>query len=316
MNQLSFAEAEYQSKRRRTRREVFLARMEQLIPWAALEAQIAHHYPQGRQGRPPYRLSAMLRVHCLQLFYNLSDPAMEDALYEIASMRHFAGLRLSDPLPDETTILNFRHFLERHGLGQAVFAAVNQHLAQHGLILREGSILDASIIAAPSSTKNQSGQRDPEMHQTRKGNQWHFGMKLHIGVDDTLGLVHSLHTTPANVHDLTVADKLLHGKEQRAFTDAGYRGIERRPEHRDRALAWYIARRPGERSRLDAEQRQVERIKASIRAKVEHPFRYIKGVFGYDKVRYRGLARNTHRLYWLAAFANLLIGSRYLLPQD
>lgn len=311
MDQLSFAEAEYQSKKRRTRREIFLARMEQLIPWAALEAQIGRHYPQGRQGRPPYRLSVMLRVHCLQLFYNLSDPAMEDALYEIASMRRFAGLSLSDPLPDETTILNFRHFLERHGLGQVVFALVNQHLAQHGLMLREGSILDASIIAAPSSTKNQSGQRDPEMHQTRKGNQWYFGMKLHIGVDDTLGLVHSLHTTPANVHDLTVADKLLHGDEQRAFTDAGYRGIERRPEHRDRALAWYIARRPGERTRLNAEQRQVERIKASIRAKVEHPFRYIKRVFGYDKVRYRGLARNTHRLYWLAAFTNLLIGSRY-----
>ena len=311
MDQLSFAEAEYQSKKRRTRREIFLARMEQLIPWAELEAQIGRHYPQGRQGRPPYRLSVMLRVHCLQLFYNLSDPAMEDALYEIASMRRFAGLSLSDPLPDETTILNFRHFLERHDLGQVVFALVNQHLAQHGLMLREGSILDASIIAAPSSTKNQSGQRDPEMHQTRKGNQWYFGMKLHIGVDDTLGLVHSLHTTPANVHDLTVAHKLLHGKEQRAFTDAGYRGIERRPEHRDRALAWYIARRPGERTRLDAEQRQVERIKASIRAKVEHPFRYIKRVFGYDKVRYRGLARNTHRLYWLAAFTNLLIGSRY-----
>lgn len=313
MDQMTFAEAEYQNKKRKTRREIFLERMDTLIPWKSLEKTIARHYPKGQNGRPPYPLSAMLRVHCMQLFYNLSDPAMEDALYEIESMRRFAGLRLVDRLPDETTILNFRHFLERHDLGKELFKEVNQHLEKNGLMLREGSIVDATIIAAPSSTKNKAGKRDPQMHQTRKGNQWHFGMKMHIGVDDTLGLIHSIDTTAANVHDIVASGNLLHGGETRVFGDAGYRGIHKREEHKDRpGVDWFIARRPGERPTLDANKARAEKIKASIRAKVEHPFRYIKRVFGYDKVRYRGLSKNSNRLHLLAAFSNLLIGEKYL----
>lgn len=314
MSQLTFAEAEYATKKRKTRREIFLERMEKLIPWKQLEKKVGRHYHKGDRGRPPYPLSTMLRVHCMQLFYNLSDPAMEDALYEIESMRRFAGLRLADRLPDETTILNFRHFLERHGLGKVLFKEVNKHLEKNGLMLREGSIVDATIISAPSSTKNQSGKRDPEMHQTKKGNEWHFGMKMHIGVDDTLGLIHSIDTTAANVHDIVPSGKLLHGDEKRVFGDAGYRGIHRRDEHKHRnGVSWFIARRPGERKSLSDLLREAEEIKASVRAKVEHPFRYIKQVFGYSKVRYRGLAKNSNRLHLLAAFSNLLMGEKYLL---
>lgn len=308
MTQLTFAEAEYEHKKRKTRREMFLERMESLIPWAKLERKLAKHYPKGENGRPPYPLPIMLRVHCLQLFYNLSDPAMEDALYEIESMRRFAGLRLSDKLPDETTILHFRHFLERHRLGKAVFEVVNQHLASQGLILKEGSIVDATIIAAPSSTKNAESARDPEMHQAKKGNQWHFGMKMHIGVDATLGLIHSVETTSAEVHDIVVADKLQHGAEKNVWGDAGYQGIEKREEHAGRNTQWWIAMRPGKRAQLP----ETSLLVKAERAKVEHAFFYIKRVFGYDKVRYRGLVKNTNRLQILAAFSNLLMARKYL----
>ena len=314
MKQLSFAEAEYAHKKRKTRREQFLDRMNQLIPWQKLERKLIKHYPNGENGRPPYPLPVMLRIHCLQLFYNLSDPAMEDALYEIESMRRFAGLRLSDRLPDETTILNFRHFLERHNLGKGLFDTMNRHLAQHGLMLREGSIVDATILSAPSSTKNQSNERDPEMCQTRKGQQWHFGMKMHIGVDEALGLIHSIETTAASVHDVTVADRLLHGRETRVWGDAGYVGIDKRAEHQHRKTDWLIAMRPGKRAHLPTGNplAQAERNKASVRAKVEHSFFYIKRVFGYDKVRYRGLSKNSNRLHVLAAFSNLLRARKYL----
>ena len=290
-----------------------MERMDKLIPWNQCEKKVAHYYPKGKNGRPPYPLSSMLRIHCIQLFYNLNDPAMEDALYEIKSMRHFASLKL-DRLPDETTILKFRHFLERHGLDKVLFKEVNKHLEKNGLMLREGSIVDASIISAPSSTKNESGQRDriggpPEMHQTRKGGQWYFGMKVHIGVDDTRGLIHSIDTTAAKVHDIVPADKLLHGKERQVFGDAGYLGIQKRAEHTHRKdVSWFIAKRLGTRKKLDANKLKAEKIKASIRAKVEHPFRYIKQVFGYSKVRYLGLSKNTNRLHLLAASTNLLIG--------
>ncbi|NBB81472.1 MAG: IS5 family transposase [Verrucomicrobia bacterium] len=315
MDQMSFADMEYQNKKRKTRREKFLDRIENLIPWERLEKKLKRSYPKGKTGRPPYPLGTMLRIHCMQLFYNLSDPAMKDALYEIESMRRFAGLRLSDRLPDETTILNFRHFLEQHNLGQEIFEEVNAHLQDHGLMLREGSIVDASIIDAPSSTKNQKGERDPEMHQTRKGNQWHFGMKMHIGVDDVLGLVHSIETTPANVHDLEAAPKLLHGSEERVLGDAGYRGMEKREEHKDRKVNWYIAERPGRRKSMEpgSEEAWIEEFKASMRAKVEHPFFWVKRIFGYNKVRYRGLTKNRNRLCVLTAFANLLIGEKYML---
>jgi IS5 family transposase len=314
MTQRSFAELAYEGKKRKTRREVFLERMDALIPWARLEKRIAPHYPQGGVGRRPYPLGVMLRVHCVQLFYNLSDPAMEDALYEVESMRRFAGLSL-DRVPDETTILNFRHLLERHELGQAVFEEIKAHLAAQGLILREGTILDATILSAPSSTKNATGARDPEMHQTRKGNQWYFGMKLHIGVDDAFGLVHSLHTTAANASDVSVADQLLHGGERRAWGDAGYQGVERREEHKGRRIAWFIGMRPSKRASLGKRSAtaRLERFKAQVRARVEHPFRHIKRGFDYWMLRYRGLAKNTNRLYVLSGFANLLIARRHLV---
>lgn len=313
MSQLTFAEAEYAIKKRKTRRELFLDKLEQLFPWKQLEAPIVRHYAQGRQGRPPYPLSAMLRVHIMQLVYNLSDPAMEDALYEIESMRRFAGIRL-DKVPDETTILNFRHLLEQHKLGKKLFQKINKHLDQHGLMLREGSIIDATIISAPSSTKNQEGERDPEMHQTKKGNEWHFGMKMHIGVDESLGLIHSIETTPANEHDLNVAHNLLHGDEQRVWADAGYTGAENREELTRKHRKWFVAMRPSSRKKLTSSDiNETEKTKASVRAKVEHAFFYIKRMFGYSKVRYRGLAKNTNRLYVLSGLANLLRCQKYLL---
>jgi IS5 family transposase len=309
MDQMSFAEVEYQNKKRKTRRELFLERMDSLIPWNRLVKKLKRVYHKGRIGRPPYPLEMMLRIHCMQLFYNLSDPGMEDALYEIESMRRFAGLRLSDRIPDETTILNFRRFLETRQRGQKVFEEINQYLGEHDLMVKGGSIVDASIISAPSSTKNAEKKRDPEMHQTKKGNQWHFGMKVHIGVDDEIGLIHSLETTSANIHDLDVADKLLHGDERRVFGDAGYRGIEKREAHKDREVDWHIAERPGKRKELDPDsiEAKVEKLKSQVRAKVEHPFRYMKCVFGYNKVRYRGQAKNKNRLLVLAGLTNLMI---------
>lgn len=318
MTQITFAEAEYEHKKRKTRRELFLDRMDGLIPWQRLEKKIARYYAKaaGSQGgRPPYPLSVMLRVHCLQLFYNLSDPAMEEALYEIESMRRFAGVKL-DRVPDETTVLNFRHLLERHGLGKKLFSEINAHLKAQGLMLREGTIVDATIISAPSSTKNKEGERDPEMHQTRKGNQWYFGMKMHIGVDESLGLIHSLETTPANEADINVTDKLLHGAEKNVWGDAGYQGVEKREGHKNREVNWFVAMRPGKRALLPASNpiAQAEKAKAQTRAKVEHPFRYMKLMFGYGKVRYRGLAKNNNRLHVLAGFTNLLIGQKYMRP--
>lgn len=316
MSQRSFAELEFEHKKRKTRRELFLEKLEVLLPWKKMESLVGRYYvkagPQG--GRPAYPLPSMLRVHVMQLVYNLSDPAMEDTLYEIESMRRFAGLSL-ERLPDETTILNFRRLLEQHGLGKKLFKQINKHLQSHGLLLKEGSIVDATIIAAPSSTKNASGKRDEEMHQVKKGNEWHFGMKMHIGVDESLGLIHSMETTSGNVHDVSVADKLLHGEEQRVWGDAGYVGIEKRPEHQGSDRDWLIAMRPGKRRRLPKQSAvaHAEKTKASVRAKVEHSFFYIKRMFGYDKVRYKGLAKNTNRLYILAGLSNLLRSQKYLL---
>ena len=312
MHQLTFSEAEYTHKKRKTRREKFLEQIDELIPWKELERKIGRYYPKPGKGRRPYPLSVMLRVHCMQLFYNLSDPAMEDALYEIESMRRFAGLRLSGALPDETTILNFRHLLEKHNLGKAILQEVNRYLERKGLLLREGTIVDATILSAPTSTKNQSGKRDPEMHQTKKGNEWHFGMKMHIGVDETFGVIHSMETTAANQHDITQTGNLLHGQETTCWGDAGYLGAEKREELRDKTIDWEIAARPGKRKQMNEVEQLLEKKKASVRAKVEHPFRYIKRQFGYSKVRYRGLAKNTNRLQVLAAFTNLLICKKML----
>lgn len=312
MSQLSFSDAEGQAKRKQTRREKFLLEMDKLLPWSELERPIARYYSKSLRGRKPFPLSSMLRVHCMQLFYNLSDPAMEDTLYEVESMRRFAGISI-DTVPDETTILNFRHLLERHNLGKKLFSKINKHLAKQGLSFKEGTIVDAAIISAPTSTKNESGQRDPEMHQTKKGNEWHFGMKMHIGVDDAFGVIHSMDTTPANVHDINLGRQLLHGNENRMWGDAGYLGIEKRDEAQDLDIDWFVGCRPGKRKTLIGAAAQHEKIKASVRAKVEHPFRIIKQQFGYSKTRYRGLAKNTERLYLLAGFANLVTCKRYLL---
>ena len=249
----------------------------------------------------------MLRVHVVQLCYNLSDPGMEDLLYEAESVGRFVGLRLSEALPDESTILHFRHLLEQHSLGQGLFQEINAHLESQGLRLKEGTIVDASIIEAPSSTKNRTGQRDPEMHQVKKGNQYHFGMKLHIGVDAQTGLVHSFSTTPANVRDVTEAHRLLHGGESQVWGDAGYVGVQKREENRELAVDWQVAMKPGQRRKLEPGSlvALAERVKASIRAKVEHPFLDVKGRFDYAKVRYRGLAKNRERVALLLGMFNL-----------
>ena len=308
MDQPTFAGLEYQGKKRKTRRELFLERMDGLIPWQKLEGRIRPVYAKRGKGRRPYPLPAMLRIHCVQLFYNLSDPGMEDLLYEAESVRRFVGLNLSEALPDETTILNFRHLLERHELGKGLLQEINAHLESQGLRLREGTIVDASIIEAPSSTKNRSGERDPEMHQTKKGNQWHFGMKAHIGVDADTGIVHSMSTTAANAHDVTEAHNLLHGGETQVWCDAGYQGVHKREENLGREVEWQVAMGPGKRRKLDPESAEAlaEKHKASVRAKVEHPFLKVKRIFGYAKVRYRGLARNTERLALLFGLGNLL----------
>lgn len=314
MDQLSFSESEYAQKKKKTRREVFLEKMDRLIPWNQLDKVIRKYYAKPGKGRRPYPLSVMLRIHCLQLFYNLSDPAMEDALYEIESMRNFAGLKITGSIPDETTILNFRHLLEKNKLGENVFKVINKHLDRQGVVLKEGTIVDATIIEAPTSTKNKDGQRDPEMHQVKKGNEWHFGMKMHIGTDESLGLIHSVETTAANRHDITVADKLLHGDEERVWGDAGYQGIEKREEHQCREVDWFIARRPGITRAMNknSDIAQTETIKAQVRAKVEHPFLYIKKIFNYGKVRYRGLSKNRNRLLVMSGFYNLIRYDRLL----
>ena len=314
MEQPTFADVDYESKKRKTRREKFLERMDGLIPWERLEGRIRPFYPTAGRGRHPYTLSAMLRVHCVQLFYNLSDPGMEDLLYDVESVRRFVGLKLSEPMPDETTILHFRHLLEEHKLGDGLFGEINRHLASQGLRLQEGTIVDASIIEAPSSTKNRAGARDPEMHQVKKGNAWHFGMKVHIGVDAQTGVVHSVSTTGANVNDVTEAHRLLHGGESQVWGDAGYQGVQKRAENRELGVEWRVAMRPGQRRKLEpgSPGELVEKGKASVRAKVEHPFLYVKRHFGYSKVRYRGLAKNTQRLMALLGLTNLMTAERCL----
>ena len=295
-------------KRRRTRRERFLEKMDRRIPWDRLESRIEPFYPKPGRGRRPYPLRCMLRVHCVQLFYNLSDPGMEDLLYEVSSVRRFTGLRLTEALPDETTILNFRHLLERHDLGSVLFEEINRHLASLGYRLKKDTIIDTSLIDAPSSTKNKKGARDPSMHQTKKGNQWYFGMKAHIGVDAESGLAHSLVTTSANVSDVATAHAVLHGREEKVWGDAGYEGVGRRPENRGADVEWQVAMKRGKRRLLDKSGpvETAERRKGTVRAKVEHLFLYVKRHFGYSKVRYRGLAKNSQRIAMLLGFGNRL----------
>lgn len=297
--------------------------MEALLPWSRMLAVIEPVYPKSGNGRRPYPLETMLRIHCIQQWYNLSDGAMEDALYEIASMRLFAKLSLDQAIPDRTTIMNFRHRLEQHQLARQLFESINQWLSDAGIMMTQGTLVDATIIEAPSSTKNKRQQRDPEMHQTKKGNQWHFGMKAHIGVDADSGLVHTVIGTAANVNDVTQAAGLLHGKEKHAWGDAGYQGVDKRQEMQGSKakakIKWHVAMRPGKRKTLDANRElhklleKVERLKASVRAEVEHPFRVIKQQFGYAKVRYRGLEKNTARLTMLFALGNLWMARKRIM---
>jgi len=318
MKQMTFADAEYAGKRKQTRKELFLIEMDQVVPWKGLIALIEPHYPKGEGGRPAYPLMAMLRIHLMQNWFGYSDPAMEEALYETTILRQFAGLSL-ERIPDETTILNFRRLLEKHELAAGILAVINGYLGDRGLSLRQGTIVDATLIHAPSSTKNKDGKRDPEMHQTKKGNQYYFGMKAHIGADTESGLVHSVVGTAANVADVTQVDKLLHGKENMVGADAGYTGVEKRPEHEGREVIWQIAARRStykklsKRSALYKAKRKIEKSKAQVRAKVEHPFRVIKRQFGYVKTRFRGLAKNTAQLVTLFALSNLWMARRHLL---
>jgi len=319
MSQRSFASAEYAMKKKRTRREKFLAEMERIVPWARLIAVIEPLYPKsGRVGRQPIGASRMLRMYCLQQWYGLADEALEDALYDSQALRDFVGVDLSrESVPDATTLLKFRHLLQHNDLTRALFEEINAHLAEKGLLMRAGTIVDATIIAAPSSTKNEGNTRDPEMHQTRKGKQWHFGMKAHIGVDAQSGLVHTVLGTAANVADITQAGALLHGDEADAFGDAGYQGVHKREEAR--GPRWHVAMRPGKRRLLDASHEwaklleRAEQLKASVRAKVEHPFHVIKNLFRHKKVRYKGLAKNQAQLFSLFGLANLVIAKRLLL---
>ncbi len=304
---------------KRTRKREFLDEMNRVVPWAALVALVTPHAPAGRRGRPPFPLETMLRIHFMQQWFGLSDPAMEEALFDVPLYREFAGLDGGNVrLPDESTILRFRHLLETHKLAGPMLATVNDVLRDKGLMLRIGTVVDATLISAPSSTKNDSGQRDPEMHQTKKGNQWYFGMKAHIGVDAQSGLVHTVRGSAANVNDVVEANGLLHGDETNVFGDAGYQGANKRPDAKD-GVTWHVAMRPGKRKALDKTTKlgvltdEIERLKASIRAKVEHPFRVIKRQFGFTKVRYRGLKKNTAQITTLFALANLWMARRELM---
>lgn len=314
MKQTTFDSLAYTAKKKQTRREKFLAEMERIVPWKALLTLIEEHYPKrGKAGRPPMSPEVMLRIHFLQQWYALSDPAMEDALYEIESMRRFVGVELNvDAIPDETTILKFRRFLETHALAPKILETVNADLAARGMQMRAGTLVDATIIHAPSSTKNSTGERDPEMHQTKKGNQWYFGMKAHIGVDSHSGLVRVVTGTAANVADVTQIGALLTGEEKTVHADAGYTGAHKYVQGEQ---TLHIAEKRGKikalvEGALKEATITLERLKATIRARVEHPFRVLKCQFGFTKVRYRGLAKNTAQLQTLFALVNLSLARR------
>jgi transposase, IS5 family len=315
--QASFAQAEYAQKKKQTRRDKFLAEMDQVVPWARLVERLQPFYPKGERGRPPIGLERMLRLYFLQQWYGLADEALEDALYDSQALRGFAGIELNrDAVPDATTVLHFRHWLEEHKLSELLFAEVSALLAERGLLMRQGTIVDATIIAAPSSTKNKQKSRDPEMHQTKKGNQWYFGMKAHIGVDVASGVVHSLAGTAANEADINQMAAVLHGAEELVIADAGYTGAEKRPEHAERDVSWLIAAKrslvkalpSGEREEAEA----MEHIQAQLRSPVEHPFHIVKNLFHHRKARYRGLKKNIAQLYTLFALANLVIAKKAL----
>jgi IS5 family transposase len=319
--QLSFAQQEYARKKKTTRRDKFLAEMNQVVPWARLLELIRPHYPTGKRGRPPMGIERMLRVYFLQQWYGLADEALEDTIYDSQAMRNFAGIDLaSNPVPDATTLLKFRHLLEAHELTKRIFDEVNALLEERKLLMREGSMVDATIIAAPSSTKNKRGERDPEMHQTKKGNQWYFGMKAHIGADTASGLVHSVVGTAANVSDISQTHEVLHGREKTVHADAGYIGVEKRPEiiAGHSGVEWCVAAKRGKLKAMPPSWVKdltlgYEKLKARVRAMVEHPFHIVKNLFKHRKVRYRGIKKNEAQLHTLFALANLVIAKKHLL---
>lgn len=330
MKQISFSSAEYAGKKRQTRREKFLGEMERVVPWPRLIELIEPHYPRsGRVGRPPVGVSRMLRMYFLQQWYSLSDEGLEDAIYDSQSMREFVGIDLArEQVPDATTLLKFRRKLEDNKLTEAMFKEINAHLGERGLLMREGTLVDATIIAAPPSTKNKDNARDPEMHQTKKGNQWHFGMKAHIGVDADSGLVHSVHATAANESDVAHTHEVLHGEEQRVHLDAGYTGVDKRAEITQAQaegdirsdIEWHVAIKRGlikamPEGALKELTVLLERKKAQIRSRVEHPFHVVKNLFHYKKVSYRGLLKNGARLFTQFALANLVLAKRALLDE-
>ena len=314
--QPAFPGLRHAMKKKRTRREKFLAEMEEVVPWTRLLALIEPHYPKrgARGGRPPMPMETMLRVYFLQQWYALSDPMAEEMLYDSEAMRRFAGIELGDDrIPDETTILNFRHLLEKHALTERLFVDVNKHLADQGITLRSGTLVDATIIDAPSSTKNEAKARDPEMSSTKKGNGWFFGMKAHVGVDAESGIVHSLATTTAKVHDSQIWDELLHGKETSVWADKGYVSAARESTFSTPGKFWGVMRKAPKGGSLDPIDADINRIIAMVRARVEHPFRVLKRQFGYLKTRYRGLAKNRAQLFTLFALGNLFLVRRKLM---
>ena len=330
MKQISFASLEFAGKKRQTRREKFLGEMDRVVPWQRLTALIEPHYPSsGRVGRPPIGVARMLRMYFLQQWYSLSDEGLEDAIYDSQAMREFIGIDLArQQVPDATTLLKFRRKLEDNKLTQAIFKEVAAHLSERGLLMREGTMVDATIIAAPPSTKNKDKARDPEMHQTKKGNEWHFGMKAHTGVDAESGLVHSVHATAANESDVAHTHEVLHGQEERVHADAGYTGVEKREEIKQaqadgsirKDITWHVAAKRGSvkampEGLLKEITLKLERKKAQIRARVEHPYHVIKNLFHYKKVSYRGLAKNAARLFAQFALVNLVLAKRTLLDK-
>ena len=314
MRQRTFSSLGFEIHSRQTRRQRFLTEMDAIVPWHKLCRLIEPYYPTGDRGRPPIGIERMLRIYFLQVWFNLSDPGVEDALYDSAAMRGFVDIDLGrEPAPDETTICKFRHLLEVHGLGEALFTTVNAHLAAKGIKVGTGTIMDATIIAAPSSTKNADGKRDPEMHQTKKGNQWYFGMKAHIGVDSKVRIVHSVTATPANVHDSRVIGDILHGDETRVWGDSAYQGqraaiLSAAPRAQD-----FTHHRGNRASALSDEDVAKNRTKSRVRAHVEHPFRVLKCIFGFRKVCYRGIAKNLNRLQVSFALVNLYMKRRTLM---
>ena len=315
--QKSFSDLEYANKKKLTRRDRFLAEIDKATPWGKLHQAIEPFYPKVKgAGRPPIGLARMLRMYVAQQCFGLSDEGIEDAIYDSQSIRGFVGIDLNrESAPDATTLLKFRHLLEANGLTKTIFDTINAHLAEKGLLMREGTIVDATLIAAPPSTKNNDGQRDPEMHQSKKGNDWHFGLKAHVGVDASSGLVHTVIGSAGNVADVTQAGALLHGDESAVLGDAGYQGVEKREENLDKAVTWHVAMKRSKRKALPKNKlgrmlEKLEHLKASVRAKVEHPFHVIKNLFRHRKTRYRGLAKNTAQLFSLFGFANLVLAGR------